>query len=115
VFVPGDKANDTGTAQDHPLVLDNDATNAPLRKVRWLVISNKTVTPVMMTVVCDRSIEEGDVWVVGTGAMIGGAAKLAPQVLQVGVSTPAWSPTSPLLVTLSYRGDEKITCSFNLR
>jgi len=94
-----------------PLVFDNE-TASEIKKVRWLVVTNKTITPVQMNVVCSRPFEDGSVWVVGSGMMGGGASKIAPQVLGIGVSTPAWSPTSPLLVTMSYRGDNDLACSF---
>jgi hypothetical protein len=97
-----------------PVVLDNE-TISELKKVRWLVIVNKTITPVQMNVVCNKPIENGSVWIVGTGILGGGAGNIAPQVLGVNISTPAWSPTSPLLVTMSYRGADDIVCSFQLR
>jgi hypothetical protein len=97
-----------------PLVFDNE-TVGEIKKVRWLVIANKTITPVQMNVSCDKPLEDGSVWIVGSGLLAGGAGKVGPQVLGVNISTPAWSPTSPLLITMSYRGGGDIACHFALR
>jgi hypothetical protein len=97
------------------IVFDHDESNE-VKKIRWLVVSNKTITPVLMNVVCDRVLEDGVARIVGNSGMLGrGTGKVAPEILGIDISAPSWSPTSPLLVAMSYRGDANISCSFNLR
>ncbi len=99
-----------------PLVLDNDTTNQADKKIRWLLLVNKTVTPVRILVPCNRPLgNQASVWILGTGVMGGGAAKVSPNALEVDISTPAWSPISPMVISMSYRGDNDISCSFILR
>lgn len=96
-----------------PLALDNESKDG-IKKIRWLVLVNKSVTPVQMNVICNKTLEnEASVWIAGSGLLGGGANKVAPNVVGVNVSTPAWSATSPMLVSMSYRGDkDDLSCSF---
>lgn len=99
-----------------PLVFDNDVNDPNLKKVRWLVLTNRIVTPVQMNVACDQDVERGaSVWIVGAGILGGGVDRIAPRVLGVNIATPAWSPISPLLVSMSYKGSNNIACSFAIR
>ena len=97
-------------------MLDNEEKDG-IKKVRWLVLTNKTITPVQMNVVCNKVLEGGaSVWIVGSGMLGGGAGKMAPNIIGVNIATPAWATSSPLLVSMSYRGKEDdLTCSFQLR
>jgi hypothetical protein len=68
-------------------------------------LTNKTITPINLTVVCDHDIESLGASVAGTGAMLGGSRKTTSNGGSIGISSPAWTPTNPLLIVLNYNLD----------
>lgn len=96
------------------MFFDSDSSNAAARKDRWLVFTNKPVTPIRMNVICNQFVESGNAWIVGSGAQMGGAGKIAPVAVEINIGSPAWTPTSPLIVTITHASGE-IACSFNVK
>ena len=98
-----------------PVFFDNDTSNAVVWKSRWILLTNKTVTPVSMVVSCNAVLDSVDVSPIG-GTMMGSAGnKLGPSAWGSNIQSPAWAPTAPLLARVSHRGRDSIVCSFNLR
>jgi hypothetical protein len=87
---------------------------APYRG-NFLVLTNKIITPVRLLVTCDGEIVQTAGNVLGTGAMMeggwGGKGKNKNEY-GIGILSPAWTPTNPLLVTL-YTNQKQINCNFS--
>jgi hypothetical protein len=95
------------------LLLDNEFTETSLRRTRWIIVTNKIVTPVLMQVSCNRDIERTYVWIIGSGIRGGGEDRVTPRVFSINIVTPAWSPATPMLVSVWSKGDENIACIFH--
>lgn len=94
------------------LLLDNPKQDNPAMKgARWLILSNKTVTPIIMFIQCDLSVASMEVEVVGGAPRGGGTDRISTNSFRAQISTPAWSPVSPLLVTGQFF-DQNTRCSF---
>jgi len=89
------------------------------RLAEFVLLINKTITPVRLSVVCDKQVTQGMGSPAGGGAFIGRTDLLPPnglQVGQVGQADPAWTPVSPLMITMHYASDAPdIKCSFTRR
>lgn len=72
-----------------PLVLQDETTNTTDHKAKFLVLTNKVITPVRMIVGCNRPIKEGSASILGSGVMTGGASNQSPTVLGVSIDSPA--------------------------
>lgn len=98
-----------------PVLLDPATPGVDLQSPRWLLITNKTVTPIDLIVQCSRRIISVSGQVLGGGGSIqlgGSARKLADNEYELSIASPAWSPITPLSATVSYSGGEFITCNF---
>jgi hypothetical protein len=98
-----------------PVFFDEDYSNAVIRKARWILITNKLVTPVRMLIQCDKYLESAYSGPVSGASMGSGGNRLAPNVWSSEIQSPAWTPTLPFLATVSYRGGGDIVCSFTPR
>lgn len=96
------------------LTLDNPKQdNAAMTGVRWIILTNQTLTPLRMNAHCDLSVSSMDISVIGSSALGGTfSERLSTTDFRLHVSTPAWSPSSPLLIT-AVVFDKNITCQFN--
>ena len=98
-----------------PVFLDYQDTAAG-RQTRWLVLVNKTLTPVDLVVRCTTDLESVNIIMPGAAVITGGGDRLTRTEWQYRITSPAWSPTSPLLATVSSTVKQPNTvCSFNLR
>lgn len=85
----------------------------------WLLLTNKTVTPIRVLVKCNIDVVAASGWVLGTGGMTsggwGGRVTESLQEYGVGILSPAWTPNTPLLVTVhakSQSQNQNARCSF---
>jgi hypothetical protein len=85
-------------------------TKRGAHSISFLVLTNRTMTPFRGDFVCDHAIDYLDVSVVGSGAMIGGSGRLEFNLFRIEIQAPAFSPVSPLMVTLYYNEDDAGTC-----
>jgi hypothetical protein len=79
----------------------------------WIVITNRIVTPVLMMVTCDKPVVDAFGGVMGSTFQTSGAGrgKISDNKVEIGVGSPAWTPSDPLLVTV--RANETgINCEF---
>ena len=97
------------------LTLEGAAKSSEGWNVSWLLLTNKEVTPANFIVSCSHEIKELSIDVVGYGGMMSGASKITPYVFMTGVSSPAWTPESPLRIHETFVGDENQSCSFTLK
>lgn len=81
---------------------------------RWLVMTNKTITPMSMTVQCWQPTESLSANLAGISSAIQ-ITRVGPQYYRLDISSAAWSPSSPLVATVKYKGGkpfDAMTCSF---
>jgi hypothetical protein len=97
-----------------PVLMDPVAPNPATTNTQWILLANKTVTPVRMVVSCTADIESVVVSPIGS-AFMGGSGKLNSRSWETIIHSPAWSPTLPLQATISYKGKGDMACSFNPR
>ena len=78
-----------------------------------LLLTNRLITPVRLTVECDSDLTKVDARIVGaSSAIVEGPARLSARAYRLAILSPAWTPSDPLLVTIhSNNGD--IACKFN--
>lgn len=96
-----------------PIVLEPPTgSGIGVHNMKWLVLVNRTITPINLAVVCQRGFESGQASIAGSGTRIGGASKVTDTQYQVNISSPAWGPQSPLIFEMSYYGSEDNACSF---
>jgi hypothetical protein len=93
-----------------PLILEEKDN-----QTKFIVLVNKTVTPVNLILVCDQNITSASTWVLGQTIMAGGTGVFASRLVQINIGSPAWSPISPLLVSVTHKENSTPTCSFNLK
>jgi hypothetical protein len=95
-----------------------DPSNVSLRRSRWLLVTNTTISPVEFSFTCSQPIVSAEAKVVGSVAdtrtvPLGslGNGKWATKIF-----SPAWSADSPVLIitTLSNPNSEHSECAFKL-
>jgi hypothetical protein len=81
----------------------------------FMILTNKIITPIRLLVTCDEDIDLATGGVSGANAMMmggwGGRVTRSNRQFRVGILSPAWAPTSPLLVTI-YANNNPGRCSF---
>lgn len=91
-----------------------DNKNTSTRISRFLLLTNKSVSPLIMGAYCNGSIADLRVSIVGSGFITSAATKADAQNYRIDVATPAWTPTSPLLISVEhYDKNNDIICTFN--
>lgn len=99
--------------QTTPLVLDEPSGTGPEWRMRWLLMTNKIVTPLTMIVRCNQPLSTLDFAPVGTDTMVGAPGRISQDAYQLFMSLPAWDKNSPLVVTMTYRGKADLACEFS--
>ncbi|MGC1811873.1 MAG: hypothetical protein WA721_18125 [Candidatus Binataceae bacterium] len=93
----------------------NDNSKLPTNQGSFIVLTNKTITPVQLLLTCDANIYAASGGVLGAGSMMyggwGGRVTTSKKQFGVGILSPAWSPSNPLIVTI-YSNDRINSCSF---
>jgi hypothetical protein len=95
------------------IFFDKDESKSPAQ-ARFLLLTNVNLTPVRMNVQCNYSMQSVAVSAVGALNM-GGASRLSSTVWEANISSPAWTPTLPLLATITYSHLGDLTCAFPLK
>jgi hypothetical protein len=80
----------------------------------FLLTANQTVTPIRMVVECDGDIVDAHGRLMGSGVVMGGGwgGRFSPHAYGVGISAPAWTPSSPLVLTVRSNSKELGNCRF---
>ncbi len=93
----------------------DSSTEKDVTRSQYLVLTDRTVTPVRMKIICPNA---GDVdfalIVVGSSTMSGGNAKISADTYNVLMDSPAWSPSAPLLLTTRTHGIGSPACRLDL-
>lgn len=92
----------------------------PVNSYRILVMTNKTMVPVNLTVSCNMPIGSLTGYSIGDddnehGVVIGGSGRLTDTVWGFGQTVPPWTPTRPLVLNLTWKGGSNMSCSINTR
>ncbi len=87
-------------------------TVAPF-SANFLLLTNKIITPVRLLVTCEPGLLQAGGGILGTAAMTGGGwgGRFSVKQFGVGFSSPAWTPASPMIVTV-YSNEKELKCSF---
>ncbi len=84
----------------------------------YLVLTNKTITPIRLLVSCDKEIAKASGTILGggvqTGGRWGGRVTNKNNEYGIGILLPAWTPINPLLVTV-YTDKKTLDCVVSLR
>lgn len=95
-------------------------TALPLREIdahsaEFILLTNQQITPVRLLVTCPAGLREASAGVLGAGLQsVGGwGGRFSGAQFGVGILSPAWTPISPLLVTLRYDQEKLGTCYWN--
>lgn len=86
--------------------------NAAIKTADILLLANQSVTPIRLVTVCTGPIVNFSSSVVGSGIRSGNDYRLSYNTYQTSISLPAWTPDSPLLVSVQYRGGADFNCNF---
>jgi hypothetical protein len=80
----------------------------------FLLLTNRTITPVTMVVTCNPGLVSAGGGILGAGSSLlgGGGGRRAANQWEFLISAPAWAPTNPMIVSV-YSADKEITCSFD--
>ncbi len=97
-----------------PFLWSDNVTNGVDHNTTFLVLANRSVTPVRMRVGCNRPIKWGNAKIVGSGTMTGGT-RVGKNFLDVAIDSPTWGPRSPMRVDIQYVGSEVIDCTFSAK
>jgi hypothetical protein len=92
-------------------------TPKPILRSRWLLLTNKPVNPAEFTFGCSMPIDSAEVKVVGSAGEVR-VTRLDKDEWGAKVTSPAWSPDSPVLVITNFSqvgSGSDITCRFHLR
>jgi len=81
------------------------------KHARQLILTtNKVMNGAYVSIICEHKINQGMVWVSGTGGMTGRWGMVGDKKFDVGITSPNWAPDFPLVVTL-YFDDEIEPCT----
>jgi hypothetical protein len=98
--------------QLRPFLWSDEVLSQVNHKTTFVIIANKTITPVRLLVECDVLLNQGTASIVGAGAYIGGSEIQQRKNLFVQINTPAWSNDTPLRVDIEYVSARAARCSF---
>jgi hypothetical protein len=90
--------------------------NPPILRSRWLLLTNKSVSPAEFTFGCSLPIDSSEIKVAGSVGEVR-VTRLDKDEWGAKVMSPAWSPDSPILVITNFSqvaSGTAITCRFHL-
>lgn len=83
---------------------------------QYILTTNKVMNGAHAIVTCKGTITDGNATISGAGVVIGGGSKTDDHTFSIGIETPNWSPSSPLVVTLYYDDASTIgSCKIRLQ
>jgi hypothetical protein len=98
-------------------VTKNDQANIPALYVEaFLVLTNKTITPIRLLVSCDKKITLASGGILGTGGAMGGDDWSGPKSdtsYGIGLLSPAWTVANPMIARVYFNDENIRTCTFD--
>lgn len=96
-----------------PQVLKRPSETAPPYETQFMVLTDKMITPVRLIIDCDRDMIDIIGRIVGAGVqMSGGGGRISSHQYEIGIDAPAWTPTSPLSITVHSNDRNLGNCRF---
>jgi hypothetical protein len=94
--------------------LYDDLKNSKDHVGNWIVATNRPVSPIQLLVQCGGVLTSASARILGTGslAMGGWGGRFSDQKYGIGINSPPWTPTNPLLVTIHASTDSIGSCEF---
>jgi hypothetical protein len=101
-------------ARISPYLWSDEAKDGLDHSATYLILTNKTVTPVHLFISCKVPIK------LATGKIVGSQTSTGTSIDQqhnalVAISSPAWTPDSPMRVDLEYTSSRLADCEFYSR
>ena len=86
----------------------------PPYETKFILTVNQMVTPIRLLVHCESEILQANGSVAGAGVQLSGGwgGRFSPNQFGIGISSPAWIPTTPLIVTVKSNQKPLGTCTF---
>jgi len=82
---------------------------------KYILLTNQMITPVRAEFRCDRPIITGYASMLGSGAQLGGSSITPEQTLTIGIDSPVWAATSPMLLVVKVADGNAPNCTFTRR
>ena len=88
------------------------------RSQTYLILTNKAISPISAIFSCDQPVKWGPVEIVGGGPVLGGGGSggiihpMYRYYQTIHFSSPAWTPTEPMIVELTYSSKTRVKCVF---
>lgn len=97
---------------------DTPPNTASKHTLRYVLLTNKPVTPVKLLFWCDRTIKTANVSFLNGSPHAGGISPIssgnlfvAQKFWQIDIAFPVWAPEQPLLLQLDYDVDDLGSCA----
>jgi hypothetical protein len=99
-----------------PLYANTEATYTDGQlTARFVLLTNHTISPIRMRVICDRQITTGYSWVLGSSSQSGGSGMNPDGTLSISIDAPAWTNLSPMIVVVKLAENKAPICTFTER
>jgi hypothetical protein len=101
-----------------PLSKDGQSPTPTQRTAQFLLLTNKAISPVDMEMQCDQIFQMsmfGGAEILGAYPQMGGSGVTAPKTANISINSPAWTPKTPMRITVYYNGNQDINCRFRER
>ena len=102
-----------------PYLMDFGGGSGTTKVALYLVLTNKTITPVVGVLSCDKQAKVLTGGMLGAGGGMGGGGPISKEtpkyrfiISYVRTSSPAWVPSTPMYWELAYVGPETINCDY---
>jgi len=84
------------------------------QKSTWLIVTNKSQTPVLFTVTCTSEILSLDAGIVAQ-QYAGRASRYTDKEWTFRISSPAWTPHAPIVVHTVTKGEGVLSCEYGAK
>lgn len=104
-----------GTEPLAPTILEMSVPPENDKRKTFVYLANKTIVPAVVIVHCDGPVEDLQGWILDSKVMIARGAYHAPgdtKTWMFEIDAPAWTPTSPLMISYKYTTAIAPKCSF---
>lgn len=90
------------------------AGDNPPYETKFLATVNQIVTPIRLVVQCESEILQAHGDLVGVGVTMGGGwgGRFSKNQFGIGISSPAWSPSTPMIITVKSNQKPLGVCGF---
>ncbi len=97
------------------VTLSDEAAAMSRHHASIIMITNAPVSPVRGVVACRGVFKNAAVGIPGNPNLVsaGQTGMLAPSAYGFSILTPAWTPETPILITIFYDGDDPLPCNFH--